>query len=34
MRGPNTVARTEFGFGGGEGMHVKVSFGIGDDFLY
>lgn len=34
MRGPNTVARTEFGFGGGEGMHVKVSFGLGDDFLY
>ena len=24
MRGPNTVARTEFGFGGGEGMHVKI----------
>jgi len=34
MRGPNTVARTEFGFGGGEGMHVKVSFGLSDDFLY
>ena len=34
MRGPNTMARTEFGFGGGEGMHVKISFGLGDDVLY
>lgn len=34
MRGPNTMARTEFGFGGGEGMHVKVIFGFNDDFLY
>ena len=34
MRGPATVVRTDFGFGGGEGMHVKISFGLGDDFPY
>jgi hypothetical protein len=33
MRGPNTVARTDFGFGSGEGAKIIVSFGLGDEIL-
>jgi Omp85 superfamily domain len=32
MRGPNTVARTDFGFGS-EGAKILVSFGLSDEFL-
>jgi len=31
MRGPNTVVRTDFGFGSGEGTKITVSFGLGDE---
>jgi hypothetical protein len=34
MRGPNTVARTDFGFGSGEGTKIYVSFGLGDEIPY
>ena len=33
MRGPNTVVRTDFGFGSGEGTKIIVSFGLGDELL-
>ena len=31
MRGVNTVARTDFAFGGGEGTKIIVSFGLIDE---
>ena len=31
MRGPNTVARTDFAFGSGEGTKIVVSFGLIDN---
>jgi hypothetical protein len=34
MRGPTTVARTDFGFGSGEGTKIYVSFGFGDEILH
>lgn len=36
MRGPSTVARTDIGFGGGEGVNISFSFNVGegDDVLH
>jgi len=31
MRGANTVARTDFAFGSGEGTKIIVSFGLIDE---
>lgn len=33
MRGPLTVARTDFGFGSGEGAKISIGFGVGGDLL-
>jgi outer membrane translocation and assembly module TamA len=33
MKGSATMARTDIGFGSGEGAKFSVSFGIGADFL-
>lgn len=33
MRGPNTVARTDFGFGSREGTKISLSFGLGDEIV-